>query len=230
MDNAAVDPDIENIYLVEHAGTSTPGFDWDVYAQFHSQYGSYRAVVHTSSAAGTWIPDGTLNVTAPGSPGNTILAATLNGDLLTNSVNQAMVGTAILASHQFNVNATDGTNTGFIIGGASGSGIVQFNGVTQVQLSVNGSDFFRCFGSECQAIQPLYGGNALFNEYLPNTIYSVAGTPLPSCASATKGGRLVVSDATVATPGSAYVGSGTYTIGVECVYNSTGSVYSWNID
>lgn len=53
---------------------------------------------------------------------------------------------------------------------------------------------------------------------------------LPACASGTLGQRRQVSDATVATPGSAATGSGTYTIGVQCIFNSTGSVYSWIID
>jgi hypothetical protein len=70
---------------------------------------------------------------------------------------------------------------------------------------------------------------------IPNGIqftqfYSAAGTPLPSCASGTLLQHLAVSDATADTPGTAYVGSGTYTIGVQCIYNSSGSVYTWIID
>ena len=62
------------------------------------------------------------------------------------------------------------------------------------------------------------------------TAYSVAGTALPACAAGTILQRLGVSDATLATPGSAYVGSGTYTIAVECTLNSTGTAYAWIID
>jgi hypothetical protein len=60
--------------------------------------------------------------------------------------------------------------------------------------------------------------------------FSVAGTAIPACASAYLGTRYLVSDATVATPGTAYTGSGTFTIAVECTFNSTGSVYTWIID
>lgn len=58
----------------------------------------------------------------------------------------------------------------------------------------------------------------------------VAVASLPACASGTLGFRQEVSNATVATPGSPAVGGGTYTIGVQCIFNSTGSVYSWIID
>jgi hypothetical protein len=57
------------------------------------------------------------------------------------------------------------------------------------------------------------------------TIYSVAGTPLPTCNSANLLKRLPASDIT--TLGAAYVGSGTFTAWVECTFNSTGSVYAW---
>ncbi len=53
---------------------------------------------------------------------------------------------------------------------------------------------------------------------------------LTSCASGSVGTRSIVSDATLATPGSSAVGSGTYTIAVQCIFNSTGSAYTWIID
>ena len=58
------------------------------------------------------------------------------------------------------------------------------------------------------------------------TTYSVAGTPLPACASGTLLEQLAVSDAT-ATAGSAYVGGGTYTAWVDCTRNSSGGAYTW---
>jgi len=58
----------------------------------------------------------------------------------------------------------------------------------------------------------------------------VATSSLAACASATLGQRSEVNDATLATPGSTLAGSGTYTIAVQCIFNSTGSVYSWIID
>lgn len=62
---------------------------------------------------------------------------------------------------------------------------------------------------------------------IPITLYSAAGTALPSCASATKGGEAVVSDSSTLTPGSAYTSGGTYTVRVQCTYNTSGTVYAW---
>lgn len=53
---------------------------------------------------------------------------------------------------------------------------------------------------------------------------------LPSCASGTLGEHREVSDANSATPGTTAAGSGTYTIGVECIYNSSGATYTWIIN
>ncbi|HXB13756.1 MAG TPA: hypothetical protein VNZ45_17335 [Bacteroidia bacterium] len=50
---------------------------------------------------------------------------------------------------------------------------------------------------------------------LPSVIYSVAGTPLPS-PTGLEGARAFVSDATVATFASAYVGSSTHKVPVYC--------------
>jgi hypothetical protein len=58
----------------------------------------------------------------------------------------------------------------------------------------------------------------------------VAVASLPACATGTLGIRQLVNNATVATPGNPAVGGGTYTIAVECIYNSTGSAYGWIID
>jgi hypothetical protein len=68
-----------------------------------------------------------------------------------------------------------------------------------------------------------------FEGLSPTTFYSAAGTPLPAC-SATTLGKLWVTDATVATSGTTYASGGTYTIGVECIFNSVGSTYTWIIN
>ena len=60
--------------------------------------------------------------------------------------------------------------------------------------------------------------------------YSAAGSALPVCASGLLLKRVAVSDATLNTPGSTYVSGGTYTIAVQCTYNSTGPAYTWLID
>lgn len=62
------------------------------------------------------------------------------------------------------------------------------------------------------------------------TVYSAAGTAVPTCNAGNLLLRVAVSDATLATPGSTYVGSGTYTIALQCTYNSTGPAYTWIID
>ncbi len=59
---------------------------------------------------------------------------------------------------------------------------------------------------------------------------AVAVGSLTACNSTYIGTRRLVNDATVATPGSPAVGSGTFTIAVQCIFNSTGSAYSWIID
>jgi len=53
---------------------------------------------------------------------------------------------------------------------------------------------------------------------------------LATCNNGNKGLVQRVDDATVATPGSTATGSGTYTINVQCIFNSSGSVYTWIID
>ena len=59
---------------------------------------------------------------------------------------------------------------------------------------------------------------------------TVTVAALPACSSAVLGQRQLVSDAASATPGTAAAGNGSYTIAVECIWNSTGNVYSWIID
>lgn len=86
-------------------------------------------------------------------------------------------------------------------------------------------------GGGSAAITAILGtGGTLQTSWQSGTVYSVAGTALPSCASTTLLQRLAVSDATSATPGTTYAGGGPYTIPVECIFNATGSVYSWIVD
>ena len=82
-------------------------------------------------------------------------------------------------------------------------------------------------------------GGSLYNWNVPSEQISTpfVTSTLPACsATGGVGGvstllmRTGVTDATVATPGSAYVGGGTYSIGVECIYNSATTTYSWIID
>ena len=68
-------------------------------------------------------------------------------------------------------------------------------------------------------------GNVGTNLLLPNTIYSAAGTALPTCASGIKGAQAVVSDATSPTYMGTYTSGGAITAAVICSYN--GTTYSW---
>jgi len=61
--------------------------------------------------------------------------------------------------------------------------------------------------------------------FLSTTIYSAAGTALPTCASGIKGEQAVVSDATSPTYMGAYTSGGTIMASVICSYD--GTTYSW---
>jgi hypothetical protein len=127
------------------------------------------------------------------------------------------------ATFPANSNAT-GTNNTFV-----GSNAMPGSATQQDHLTVIGADAVGTC-SDCVVL----GRNSDIVQ-IPNGIqftkvYSVAGTPLPSCAAAALLQHLAVSDATADTPGTAYVGSGTYTIGIQCIYNSSGSAYTWIID
>ena len=81
------------------------------------------------------------------------------------------------------------------------------------------------------SVTAVLGSSGKLNtSWLSGTTYSVAGTPLPACSSTYLLNILAVSDASSITAGATYVGSSTYTTTVKCVFNSTGSVYTWIID
>ena len=69
-------------------------------------------------------------------------------------------------------------------------------------------------------------GPVLGGLVTPGTLYSAAGTPLPICASATKGSHATVIDATTGfTYMGAYTSGGGTTWDVLCSYN--GTTYAW---
>jgi hypothetical protein len=84
------------------------------------------------------------------------------------------------------------------------------------------------------SVTDVYAGSSGANAVLHSKGLQLANAynmaTLPACGAATLLERLAVSDATVAVPGSAYTGGGTYTIAVECTFNSAGSIYTWIID
>jgi hypothetical protein len=61
-------------------------------------------------------------------------------------------------------------------------------------------------------------------------ILPVVTASLPTCNAANLLMRAAVTDSISAVPGAAPTGSGTYTIAVQCIENSTGPVYSWVVD
>ena len=118
--------------------------------------------------------------------------------------------------------ATPGHASGYKVTGyimtSIGSG---YSSVPTVSVSGGGSTTFTAVLGTSENIS---------TTWQSGTFYSVAGTALPTCSNATILQRLAVSDATSATPGTTYAGSGTYKIPVECIFNATGSVYTWIID
>ena len=68
-------------------------------------------------------------------------------------------------------------------------------------------------------------GEESATDWNPTTIYSAAGTALPTCASGIKGRQAVVSDATTPLYMTAYTSGGGITAAVICSYN--GTTYSW---
>jgi hypothetical protein len=138
--------------------------------------------------------------------------------------------------------------------GTSGSAVTSANNVTYVGYGAGpstGTQYANAFGfgqgaATNAANTGVLGNSSVTDIYLGSTtpaallhshgsqfggtVYSVAGTALPTCAAGTLLDRLAVSDATVATPGTTYAGSGTFTVAVQCTFNSSGSVYTWIID
>ena len=75
-----------------------------------------------------------------------------------------------------------------------------------------------------------FGGSAPGSWQPQGAYYGSGANAIPSCGSSIIATRTIVSDATVATLGSTYATGGTYTIGVQCIYNSSGATYTWIID
>lgn len=69
------------------------------------------------------------------------------------------------------------------------------------------------------------GGSVGATQFHPTTIYSAAGTALPTCTSGIVGTEAVVSDATSPSYMGAYTSGGAVTTAVICSYN--GTTYSW---
>lgn len=101
---------------------------------------------------------------------------------------------------------------------AAGSGFELFS--ARVGCASDGS----C-ASGTEVFNVLGNGNVTTTAILPTTLYSAAGTPLPSCASGINGEQAMVSDATSPTYMGTYSSGGAIVAAVVCSYN--GSAYAW---
>ena len=101
------------------------------------------------------------------------------------------------------------------------------NEVMEFVTAMNSVDSSCPTGDICNvAGHPVYTKDTLtVPAILPQTLYSAAGTPLPTCNSKIKGQQAVVSDATSPTYMGAYSSGGAVIAPVICSYN--GSTYSW---
>ena len=68
--------DVTSIAIVEHPGTTEPGFDWDIYVQTVSM-AYFREEATTSSLTMTWLPAMIGNATSPGPASSTVKYAEL---------------------------------------------------------------------------------------------------------------------------------------------------------
>jgi hypothetical protein len=177
-------------------------------ALYFNTTGSYN----TASGYGALYNCGTSGVTCASNVALGLYAGRYAGTgatALTNISTSILIGYGAAAA-----NATGDSNEILICG----TGSVAANGTNTAALG-------------CPATTDVYAGSAgaalTHTAGIANggTVYSVAGTPLPTCNSTNLLKRLPASDIT--TLGAAYVGSGTFTAWVECTYNSTGAVYAW---
>jgi hypothetical protein len=124
--------------------------------------------------------------------------------------NAANAGTALTTdSFSTFVGATSGKNTASILTNANAFGYgAQATASNQVML-----------GNSAVTQTVINGG------ILPGTLYSAAGTALPTCAVGIKGQQQAVSDATSPTYMGAYASGGAITAAVICSYN--GTTYAW---
>lgn len=86
------------------------------------------------------------------------------------------------------------------------------------KLNVNGSSNF-------QGATSIYFASANFLTSSPSAV-----SGLPGCNTGNLLSQRGVTDATLATPGSAVTGGGNFTVAVRCIYNSGTTTYSWVID
>lgn len=159
-----------------------------------------------------------------GGTGGAAATYQFNGSLNTVFLNAARTGGKISLQTNSGVTALtidDSQNVG--IGTTTPGATEQINGslcitVTSTACPSPGAGNLLVSGTAKTAIEQITSG------------YSAAGTPIPACASGLLLQRAGVLDATVNTPGSTYISGGTYTITVQCVLNSTGTVYAWQVD
>ena len=170
----------------------------------------------------------TLNIDCEQGPygGGSLLYKGCLGLLLNAVGNQATVSASDVGTSLHGIWVTDVSSadndltllTGYYSGGTS-------VGISDV--SGNGANKLTDMPLKTETIRNTNVVYATVQTIIPNSFYSVAGVPLPSCGSTMVGHETWVSDATTVTAGATYAGSGTYSTSVECIKNSTGPVYTW---
>ena len=114
--------------------------------------------------------------------------------------------------------------SGLIVG--TGTGVACVNGTTTyVAYGFNLAPITNCTLVSGYQGPTIFYGQVSSDRIDARSLYSAAGTPLPTCSSTYKGSRAVVSDATTPTYMGAYTSGGGITAEVICSYN--GTTYSW---
>lgn len=163
------------------------------------------------------------------------LTGTASATNLLNETNSA-AGVGAVFQSTYNSSA-GGVNIYMDRGNVNANSVINYrtSASTKWQVGLNGStdNHYGIYdnGSSTEVFKLFTGGAGTLTgaftvpAIIPGTIYSAAGTALPSCASGIKGERAVVSDATSPTYMGAYASGGAITAEVICSYN--GTTYSW---
>jgi Major tropism determinant N-terminal domain len=158
------------------------------------------ATVNSIISSSITSPDSSIGLTVAGKMGNTFAVGYFNGT--------AASPTPIINGSDHMVLSLKGyTNIGYVGAGVlaaifdAGATLTDNEPASTVALVSGG-------GGNIQNIASLDSNGIWLVPLLKTTVYSAAGTPIPSASTAGVGARAFVSDATVATFGTAYTGSG----------------------
>jgi hypothetical protein len=144
--------------------------------------------------------------------------------LFSGGILTTVAGTANIYLPTANSPSTLHAISGLIVG--TGTGVACVSGTTTyVAYGFNLAPITNCTLVSGYQGPTIFYGQVSSDRIDARTLYSAAGTPLPTCSSTYKGSRAVVSDATTPTYMGAYASGGGITTEVICSYN--GTTYSW---